>query len=495
MPRSFCGGKVSDARHKEISAMTKHFTRTRVATAVAGIALALGAGQAFGSAFALQTQNASGLGHAYAGGAAAAEDVSTIFYNPAGLVRLQKTEVVMSANVICPSAKFQDNASKAALYQPLGGTGGEAGGCAVVPNLYVGVPFTDKWSFGLGINAPFGLETEYDSDWLGRFQAIKSKLETINVNPVLSWEPTRNFTIGAGVSWQKLKAEITKNADYAALFASQVPGLVQAGKVSPADAPTLVGSAYGLQSAVKITGDDDSWGWNAGVLWQVTPQTRIGAAYRSAIKYTATGTIEFTNPTVANLGPLPPSLAPYGAAIVNGVNANPLLANGPITASIKMPETANLSIYSELNKEWDVMADLQYTGWSSIQQFQVVRDTGAVAGGYTWNFRNTWRVSAGVNYHYSEKLIFRGGIAYDQTPTNDTDRTPGLPDNNRTWLAAGVHYHFSDQWQVDLAYAHEFIQSPSIDQNGGNAALYGLINGSIKEQVNIVGAQVKYVFK
>jgi long-chain fatty acid transport protein len=481
-----------DGRLKEISVMTTRFTRTRAATAVAGMVLALGTGQVFGSAFGLQTQNASGLGHAYAGGAAAAEDVSTIFYNPAGLVRLQKTEAVMSANLICPSAKFQDNASKPALYQPLGGTGGEAGGCAGVPNLYVGVPFTDKWSFGLGINAPFGLETEYDSDWLGRFQA---KLETINVNPALSWEPTKNFTIGAGVSWQKLKAEITRNADYAALFAAQVPGLVLGGKVSPADAPTLVGSAYGLQSAVKITGDDDSWGWNAGVLWQVTPQTRIGAAYRSPIKYTASGTIEFTNPTAANLGPLPPTLAPYGAAIVSGLNANPALANGPISASIKMPETANLSIYSELNKEWDVMADLQYTGWSSIQQFQVVRDTGAVVGGYTWNFRNTWRVSAGVNYHYSEKLIFRGGVAYDQTPTNDTDRTPGLPDNNRTWLAAGVHYHFTDQWQVDLAYAHEFLQSPTIDQNGGNAALNGVIDGSVKEQVNIVGAQVKYVFQ
>jgi long-chain fatty acid transport protein len=492
MARPLARDHLLVARHKEISAMTNQFTRTRAATAVAGVVLALGAGQVFGSAFGLQTQNASGLGHAYAGGAAAAEDVSTIFYNPAGLVLLQKTEAVMSANVICPSAKFQDNASKAALYQPLGGDGGEAGGCAVVPNLYLGVPFTDKWSFGLGINAPFGLETEYDSDWLGRFQAIKSKLETINVNPVLSWEPTKNFTIGAGVSWQKLKAEITKSANWAYGFSQGVDAAV-AGGLPAAAAPVLKGSAYGLTSAAKITGDDDSWGWNAGVLWQVTPQTRIGASYRSPIKYNVTGTIEFTNPTAANLAPLPPTLAPYGAAIAGLVNKT--LANGPVTASIKMPETANLSIYSELDKTWDVMADLQYTGWSTIQQFQVVRDTGVVAGGYTWNFRNTWRVSAGVNYHYNERLIFRGGVAYDQTPTNNADRTPGLPDNNRTWLAAGVHYHFTDQWQVDLAYAHEFMQSPTIDQNGGNPALYGVINGSVKEQVNIVGAQVKYVFQ
>ena len=290
--------------------MTTPFPRTRIAGAIAGLVFALGAGHAFGAAFGLQTQNASGLGHAYAGGAAAAEDVSTIFYNPAGLVTLRKMEFVVSANVICPSAKFENNASQAASGQTLGGTGGDAGSCAVVPNMYFGVPFTDKWSFGIGINAPFGLETEYDSDWLGRFQAIKSKVETINVNPVLSWEPTKNFTVGAGVSWQKLKADLTKNVNYAGLFAQQVLALVASGTIPPTAASSLINSAAGLQSFADTSGNDDSWGWNAGVLWQVTPQTRIGAAYRSPIKYDVTGNVNFTNPTAANLGALPPSLAP-----------------------------------------------------------------------------------------------------------------------------------------------------------------------------------------
>ena len=158
------------------------FRRTPVAAAVAAIGCAIAGGHALGAGFALQEQNASGLGHAYAGGAAAAEDVSTIFFNPAGLVRLQTTQVVVAGNVICPSSKLHDSGSQPAAFQPLGGTGGDAGSCAVVPNLYLGVPFTDKWSFGLGINVPFGLQTEYDSDWLGRFQAIKSKLETINAD-------------------------------------------------------------------------------------------------------------------------------------------------------------------------------------------------------------------------------------------------------------------------------------------------------------------------
>src|SRR5438132_6657808 len=175
------------------------FRRTRVAAAVGGALLAFGAGQIFGAGFALQEQNASGLGHAYAGGAAAAEDVSTIFYNPAGLVRLQTTQAVVAGNLICPSVKFHDSGSQPAFGQPLGGTGGDAGSCAFVPNLYLGVPFTNKWSFGIGVNVPYGLKTDYDSDWLGRFQAIKSKLDTVNINPVISWEPTKNLTPGGGV--------------------------------------------------------------------------------------------------------------------------------------------------------------------------------------------------------------------------------------------------------------------------------------------------------
>src|SRR6266851_3929863 len=122
---------------------TVRFRRKGLAGAVGAAVLSLSAGQALGSAFALQEQNASGLGHAYAGGAAAAEDVSTIFYNPAGLVRLATSQLVIAGNLICPSAKFSNNASQNAPLQPLGGTGGDAGSCAVVPNLYLGVPFTD----------------------------------------------------------------------------------------------------------------------------------------------------------------------------------------------------------------------------------------------------------------------------------------------------------------------------------------------------------------
>ncbi|TMG98853.1 MAG: transporter, partial [Betaproteobacteria bacterium] len=137
----------------------KPFRLAPLASALGAALIALPTQPAQGAGFALQEQNASGLGHAYAGGAAAAEDVSTIFYNPAGLVRLQTMQLVVAGNLICPSTKFHDGGSLPAFGQPLGGTGGDAGSCAGVPNLYFGVPFTDKWSFGIGVNVPFGLKT------------------------------------------------------------------------------------------------------------------------------------------------------------------------------------------------------------------------------------------------------------------------------------------------------------------------------------------------
>jgi long-chain fatty acid transport protein len=469
------------------------FRRSRVAAALSATLLGTVAGHALGSAFALQEQNASGLGHAYAGGAAAAEDVSTIFYNPAGLVRLQSPQAVVAGNIICLSAKFKDNGSQPAAFQPLGGTGGDAGDCSVVPNLYVGIPFTDKWSFGLGINVPFGLKTEYDNNWLGRFQAVKSELQTINVNPVLSWEPTKNLTVGAGVSWQHIKATLTSQVNYAGGFAQGVGQAVAGGLVPPAAATPLIGSAFGLESNAHVDGSDNAWGWNIGVLWQANEQTRWGAAYRSRVKYTIEGNIDIGNPT--SLGALPPTLAPVGAAIMQQVSANPVLQSGGVKLNIEMPDTANVSVFHQFNNQWDLMADLQWTGWSSIQELRIQRLNGAPDLVTPENFRNTWRASVGANYRYTDAWIFRGGLAYDQSPVRDAERTPRLPDNDRTWLALGVQYKFSPQWAVDLAYAHIWVKDPSINQNAGSTPTSGLINGSYDSNVNIVGLQVTYTAK
>ena len=199
--------------------MTTPFRRTTIASAVSGLALALAAGQAFGSAFALAEQNVMGLGNAFAGAAATAEDANTVWHNPAGLARLNFPQVETAIHVIIPSAKFQNANSQAAALQPLGGTGGDAGGAAFVPNLYGSMAINDRIHVGIGVNVPFGLKTEYDDGWLGRYQALKSEVKTINVNPAMSWKVTDQFWLGAGANYQHFEATLTNNTNYSAALA------------------------------------------------------------------------------------------------------------------------------------------------------------------------------------------------------------------------------------------------------------------------------------
>jgi long-chain fatty acid transport protein len=302
-----------------------------------------------------------------------------------------------------------------------------------------------------------------------------------------------------------LKATLTQQLNYSALFAQGVGQLVAAGQVPAAAAPVLIGSAAGLESGADISGSDSSWGWDFGGLWQFSDQTRVGAHYRSKIKYDVHGSANFSNPTTASLGPLPPTLAPAGALLVGGVNGQiclgtavpPTPVAGPgcsqdVSLHIEMPDTANVSIFHQFNNQWDLMADLQWTGWSSIKDLTVVRSTGEVLESTPENFRDTWRISAGANYRYSDQWIFRGGVAYDQSPVRDATRTPRLPDNDRTWLSAGVQYRFSPTISVDLAYAYIWVRDPSINQNAGSTAANGLISGSYRNNVNIVGLQLTY---
>jgi long-chain fatty acid transport protein len=467
------------------------FRRRRLAVALGAAVLSLAAGQVLGSNFALQEQSGSGVGNAFAGGAAVAEDASTIYSNPAGMSRLPGIQGVVAGDVICISAKLSDNGSLPAAFQPLGDNGGDAGTCAVVPSLYLAVPINKQFAFGLGIGAPFGLKTEYDSSWLGRFQAIKSEVKTLNINPALSWKVVDTVTVGAGVNWQQIKATLTNAVNYSGALATAAQQAAETGLIPPSVIPPIVAGTAGLESAAAVNGSDSAWGWNIGVLFEPDKDTRIGAQYRAPIKYTISGQVDFNNTQLPST--LPPPLVPIAGLLAIGVNQ--VLSSGDVTLQLKVPQTWNISGFHTVNDKWDLMADLQYTGWSSIQQLQIVRSTGATLSNTPEDFRNTWRGSVGANYHYSDQWMFRGGLAYDQSPVRDATRTPTLPDNNRTWIAIGAQYRASPQLALDLGYTYIFVSNPSIDQNQGSTAANGLISGSYKNNINVVGLQATYTFQ
>ncbi len=400
--------------------------KTALSLAVAG-AFAGGVSQAHAAAFALIEQNASGLGNSYAGAAASAEDASTIYYNPAGMSLLPGgMQISAGVALINFSAKFSDSGSSQtgtpavpSTQAPLGGTGGDAGGLSAVPNFYFATDLAKDLKIGVGISVPFGLKTKYDPDWMGRFQAIKSDIKTFNVNPSVSYKVSEDVSLGFGLSYQKLDAELT--------------------------------------NAVN--------------------------SYRSSIKYHVTGNVTFSGVPTATLTGISPALA---AAF----------SDGSVNLDIELPASASVALQHKLDPKWTLLGDVTWTGWSKIKQLVVTRDNGTTLSTTPENFKNTWRVGAGATYRYDDAWSIKMGLAYDQTPVNDTDRTARLPDNNRIWLSVGGQYRLSKDGTLDFGYAHLFIKDAPIDQpaNGASPFLSGHLVGTYKGSIDILGAQFAYRF-
>ncbi len=466
------------------------YRRTQLASAIGALVLALGAGQAFGTGFQLNENSASGLGNAFAGGAVATDDVTAMWSNPAALSLFPKMQAAAALHIITPSIKFSNNASIPASNQPLGGDGGDAGGFNFVPNMYLVVPINAQWSFGLGVNAPFGLTTEYDDGWIGRYQALKSQIETINVNPALSWKVTPTLAIGAGVNYQYIKATLTNNVNYsgALLSAAALNGITPGSPTFNA----IAQATPGLDSKAQVKGEDGAWGWNIGFAWDATPQLRVGASYRSEIKYDVSGNIDFSNPTITLAPGTPPQLAGTIAALSAGVNSTALYGRG-VTSDITIPAIANLSMLYRLNSKWEVMADAQYTGWSSIPELRFIASSPPALPPTALNWDDSWKFSVGATYKANDVWKARFGVAFDQTPVTN-DPTVRLPDSDRWWLAIGGEYKWTPNLKFDAGFAYIIGDNTNFNQNQGSTAGNALVNGTFKASTTILSMQGTYTF-
>ncbi|MEJ5268916.1 MAG: outer membrane protein transport protein, partial [Hydrogenophilus sp.] len=202
---------------------------------------------------------------------------------------------------------------------------------------------------------------------------------------------------------------------------------------------------------LRLKADDVSLGWNVGVLFQPTAATRVGLSYRSKVKHTLTGTLTASGGAAA-------WLSNNGLA---GVNAK---------VDVDLPDTFIVSFTHQLNPRWEVLADLSWTGWSSLDVLPIYRTSGVQAGTTAdvldARFRDTWRVALGANYHYNDAWTFKFGIAHDESPVKNADtRLVSLPDNNRIWLSFGAQWRPDRATRVDFGLAHLFINDTRISHN------------------------------
>lgn len=218
------------------------------ATLLSAFAVTYG-GAALAGGFQALEQNASGIGTAYAGSAAVADNASTIYYNPAGMTRLPARQVSLGLVGVRHSYEFSNQGS----YGLSGGDGGDAGDWRGLPNAYLSWAVHPSWVVGLGISSPYSLHTEYDADWRGRQLGVEAKLRTLNINPAVAYKVSDKVSLGFGLNYQKLKLD----------------------------------SAWmnGAEQLQHRSDEDSAWGWNAGALFTLSPAMRVGVSYRSALKY------------------------------------------------------------------------------------------------------------------------------------------------------------------------------------------------------------------
>ena len=399
------------------------------------------------SGFAIQEYSVKDLGMANAGFAANANDASTVYSNPAGMTRLKTTTVTAGAHYIIGTANFQDQGSTSALGNPLsGGEGGDFLQDVLIPTFYFATPVTEDIWLGMGFSAPFGLKTKYPEGWIGRYQSIKSDLVTLDLNPAVAISLTDRLSVGAGLSVQYVDVTLSNAVDYGAICATQIA------PVAPGTCNSLGIAPQMADGVTTLSGNDWSVGFNVGVLFEVAPRTRIGLQFRSGIDHNIEGEADFQTPN--NVKSALPLLG--GRFIDTGV-----------AAELSLPLNVSASLRHQVTPSWSVMADATWTEWSSVKELRIGFENPVQPEKVeTLNYEDTWRIALGTEIELSQRLTLRGGSAFDESPTQQAFRTPRIPDEDRWVLALGLSYHLGENFVVNVAYNHLFIDSSTIDRTG-----------------------------
>ena len=437
-----------------------------------------------GSGFALIEMNARGQGNAYAGAAAYTPDASTIYFNPAGMMMLDQDQIAGALHLITPKASFTNDGSSAAdvlgpappggLGGPLSGPNDDGGKSAVVPNFYWVKTINDEMKFGLGVNAPFGLETSYDDDWVGRYHGVLSDLRTVNINPSLAYRVNEQLSIGGGLDIMLGEVDLSSMVDFGAICVGVAPPATCGGLGS------LPQQADGSSEFEADNFDSISTGWNLGLMYEISPQTSLGIAYRSEIEMKVEGKVDFTVPTQLTF-----------------LTATGLFLDGDISAKVDLPASFSFSLAHKVDKfTW--LADVTWTGWSSFDELRIVYDNPAQPDSVTTeDWEDTMRYSVGLDYQYSDQWVLRTGLALDETPVpNKERRTPRLPGNDRTWVSLGATYMHSESLSWDFGYSHLFIKDADIENEFESSAsvLESTLKGEYEADVDIVSVQLNWKY-
>jgi long-chain fatty acid transport protein len=360
----------------------------------------------FAAAFQLSEHSASGLGRAFAGDAAIAENASVIARNPALMSQFSTNQLTFVGTYIKPDVSLMGESAPA--YSSADALDDDSiAPEAVIPAAYYVMPINDKFAVGFGLFSNFGLATEFDEDYAAGQLAGKTEIVTVNFNTSVSYQVNEQLTLAAGLNFVYADATITRHlGDLSNYYASL-------GVTYPADA-----------EVVDLEGDDTGVGYNLGIAYDYDENSRFGLHYRSKVDITFDGTY---NNELSTAGVLPGQV------------------------SIELPAGAEFSGSHQLDEKWGVHYSVVWTDWSSFERLEAFVPTqDDPIFEKEENFSDSFRYAIGADYQVNTEVKLRAGIAYDETPTDSDLLSISIPDTNRLWLTAGGNYTFSNSSSIDV---------------------------------------------
>ncbi|CAH1605183.1 aromatic hydrocarbon degradation protein [Vibrio sp. V1B] len=427
-------------------------TNKTLLSAAVAFGLLSTSGVANAAGFQLAEYSATGLGRAYAGEAAMADNAGAQWRNPAMLTYLEGTQVSVGAIYVNPNidvdgtSTFVNGSNKASSH--------DFAHDAVIPNFYLSHQYNDKFAIGLAFGTNYGMETDLGKDFAAANFGNQASVTSMEANLNAAYKLNEAVSIGGGIRY------IIADGSIGAVMPPQM-GLVE---------PTLPG-----QTLKYMEGDDTAWGWQVGTAWQINDNNRIGFAYKSAVDLTLEGH-------------------------ANGLAFNPVNPNAKKAGSmdLTLPATAELASFHQLNDQLAVHASINWTDWSSFKELVAdFPDSSDLIKSENWE--DNYRFAVGTTYKLDQKWTLRSGVAYDMSAVDDKYRTTTIPETDRLWLSVGAGYEWSKNLTLDAGFTYIFAKDAPIseprDASDNEAAVFGgAFEGEVTGNVWLIGVQANYKF-
>ncbi len=407
--------------------------------------------------FQLAEYSATGLGRAYAGEAAMADNASAQWRNPAMLTYLEGTQVSVGAIYVNPNLDVDGSVDGSASGLPVSSASSDDfAHDAIIPNLYISHRYTEKLAVGLAFGTNYGMETDLGTGFSASHFGDEASITTVEANLNVGYQLTETVSVGGGIRY--------------------VMGEGSFGATTPKNnvfAPAGVTQGTTLK---YMKGDDTAWGWQIGAAWQLNPNHRIGVSYKSAVDLTLAGDANIFDPN------------------------SRLVLDDTGSMDLTLPQTAEIASYHQLTEQLALHASFNWTDWSSFEQLYADLDNLPSQTVKVENWKDNYRFAVGATYQVDPKLTLRTGVAYDTSAVSDKNRTITIPETDRTWLSLGASYDFTKQFTLDGGFTYiiakdaPITESRGYDSDDAAQAVGGQFVGETSGHVWLIGVQANYRF-